>query len=115
MAPAAQVQRSERKNRGEIKCGEQRDEKERVSHSLSFFLFFSCDGCKVVDHPPDLSVFLIKILYLKAHRGEKKPLSKQSVCERRGKERPSHSVTRRGDPIFKYSVMHWKSVDFIRA
>lgn len=35
-------------------------------------LFFSCDGCKAVDHAPDLSVFLIKILYLKAHGEEKK-------------------------------------------
>lgn len=46
-----------------------------LSHSLSFSLslflsfslpFFSCDGCKAVDHAPDLSVFLIKILYLQA-------------------------------------------------
>lgn len=33
---------------------------------FSFFFFFPCDGCKAVDHAPDLSVFLIKILYLQA-------------------------------------------------
>lgn len=73
MAPAAQVRRSER-NGGRQRCGEQRDEKGSVSRSPSFLLF-PCDRCKAVDHAPALSVFLIKILYLKAHRregGEKK-------------------------------------------
>lgn len=73
MAPAAQVRRSER-NGGRQRCGEERDEKESVSRSPPFLLF-PCDGCKAVDHVPALSVFLIKILYLKAHGregGEKK-------------------------------------------
>lgn len=68
MAPAAQVRCSER-NGGRQRCREQRDEKEGVSRSPSFLLF-PCDGCKAVDHVPALSVFLIKILYLKAHGGE---------------------------------------------
>lgn len=76
MAPAAQVRRQERGDRGEgvalvgwWKC---------PSLSLSIFLspFFFCDGCKAVDHAPDLSVFLIKILYLQA-REEKKVESTQ--------------------------------------
>lgn len=47
----------------------ERDEEESLSLSLSFCLPlspFSCDECKAVDHAPDLSVFLIKILYLQA-------------------------------------------------
>lgn len=68
MAPAAQVRRSER-NGGRQRCGQQRDEKQSVSRSPSFLLF-PCDGCKAVDHVPALSVFLIKILYLKAHGRE---------------------------------------------
>lgn len=115
MAPAAQVRRSER-NGGRQRCGEQRDEKGSVSRSPSFLLF-PCDRCKAVDHAPALSVFLIKILYLKAHRregGEKKKVESFSVnislCER-GRERPSHSVTHSGNPVFKYGIMHWQSVD----
>lgn len=60
----------------------ERDEKQSVSHSLFvLFLslsppFFPCDGCKAVDHAPDLSVFLIKILYLQA-QGKKKVESTQ--------------------------------------
>lgn len=80
MAPAAQVRCSEKKG-GRRRCAEQRDEKESVSRS-SPFLLFPCDGCKAVDHAPDLSVFLIKILYLKAHGregGEKKKVESLSV------------------------------------
>lgn len=95
MAPAAQVRRSERKG-GRRRSAEQRDEKESVFRSSSFLLF-SCDGCKAVDHVPDLSVFLIKILYLKALRregGEKKggkPLSKHQFV-RGGEGRGHHTV-----------------------
>lgn len=64
-----------------------RDEKESTPH----FFFSPCDGCKAVDHAPDLSVFLIKILYLQAQReGEKwwKALSKQSLMK--GEEEKGH-------------------------
>jgi len=83
MAPAAQVRHSyqERRNRGE--CGivgllvmeVERDEKQSVSLHLYLSLSF-CDGCKAVDHAPDLSVFLIKILYLKT-QGKKRLESTQ--------------------------------------
>lgn len=100
MAPAAQVRRQERGDRGEgvasVGWGG-----ESVPHSLfpSFSLpFFSCDGCKAVDHAPDLSVFLIKILYLQAREEKKKrwkALSKQSVMRReeeRGHRRHIHAM-----------------------
>lgn len=75
MAPAAQVRRS-RQERGDRGGGggggggrDVKVESLSLFHSfplsLSFF-FLSCDGCKAVDHAPDLSVFLIKILYLQA-------------------------------------------------
>ena len=71
MAPAAQVRRSrqERGDRGGGDVEVERWERKCVSLSLSFCpppFFFPCDGCKAVDHAPDLSVFLIKILYLQA-------------------------------------------------
>lgn len=69
MAPAAQVRRSERKKGGgrDVESGEMR---KKVSLALLLSYFFPCDGCGAVDHVPDLSVFLIKILYLKAHGRE---------------------------------------------
>lgn len=96
MAPAAQVRRSrqERGGRGKgedggrLRCGS-KEMRKQVSLALSLSF---CDGCKAVDHAPDLSVFLIKILYLKARRTKKKKrwkaLSKQSVL--RGREGRGH-------------------------
>lgn len=82
MAPAAQVRRSRQEwggrgkgggeERGRLRSGS-REMRKKVSVAPSVSPpppFFFCDGCKAVDHAPDLSLFLIKILYLKA-RGTK--------------------------------------------
>lgn len=120
MAPAAQVRRQERGDRGEgvalVGWGG-----ESVPHSLfpSFSLpFFFCDGCKAVDHAPDLSVFLIKILYLQAR--EEKKGGKHSVNNQLWEERKREAITDTSTQCdthtsFKYSTTHWKSLDFITS
>lgn len=65
--------------RGEIEERVGGCESKCPSLALSIVLspFFSYDGCKAVDHAPDLSAFLIKILYLQARGGKKKVESTQ--------------------------------------
>lgn len=74
--------------RGEIReggggCGSgERWERKYLSLSASPqspLFFSSCDGCKALDHAPDLSVFLIKILYLQAQRNKKKKKNLEST------------------------------------
>lgn len=58
---------------------DRRATRKRWKGSVSFPLLvfnssssFPCDGCTAVDHAPDLSPFLIKILYLQAQERKKK-------------------------------------------
>lgn len=93
----------------------------KVSLTLSFHLslsLFFCDGCKAVDHAPDLSVFLIKILYLQAW--EEKKGGKHSVNNQLWEERKREAITDTSTQCdthtsFKYSTTHWKSLDFITS
>lgn len=122
MAPAAQVRRQERGDRGEGVgvggVGWWKEVSLTLSFHLSLSLFFFCDGCKAVDHAPDLSVFLIKILYLQAR--EEKKGGKHSVNNQLWEERKREAIADTSTQCdthggFKYNSTRWKSLDLIRG